>query len=126
MKFIFIMNHAPTSEQLARAAEMGTVVELTEKKLLAVPDDSSLGRDWFSARAAEIIASVGGVSPGDTVHMMGQQQLALAVNAAARARGARLVESVTPRISREIRQGDGTVKKENVFSFAGFRELHAY
>lgn len=120
------MNHTPTTEQAAKATELGQVVELQEKKLLTVPDDAGLGKEWFTARAEAIIASVGGISSGDVVHVMGQQQLAMAVNALARRAGAKLVESVTPRTSKEVHQPDGTVKKENVFSFAGFRELHEY
>jgi hypothetical protein len=50
----------------------------------------------------------------------------LAVGAIGRRCGATLVESVTPRISKETPQADGTVKKENVFSFAGFRTVYEY
>lgn len=127
MKFIFIMQHAPTAEQLTAASEGGReVVQLTDKRLLVVPDDAALSRDWFVQRAEEVVVAVGGIAEGDTLQMMGQQQLATAVNALARRAGARLVESVTPRVSKETHQPDGTVKKENVFSFAGFRELHTY
>lgn len=127
MKFIFIMQHPPTAEQIMSASEGGReVVQLADKKLLVVPDDATLGRDWFVRRAEAVVAAVGGITEGDTAHIMGQQQLALAVNAAARRAGAKLVESVTPRVSKETPQPDGTVKKENVFSFAGFRDLHEY
>lgn len=121
------MQHAPTGEQLASASEGGCeVVQLADKKLLVVPDDATLGRDWFVQRAEAVVAAVGGIGEGDTLHCMGQQQLAMAVNALARKAGAKMVESVTPRVSKETPQPDGTVKKENVFSFAGFRELHTY
>lgn len=127
MKFIFIMQHVPTTEQLAAASESGReVVQLADKKLLAVPDDATLGRDWFVQRALAIVAAVGGIKDGDTLHVMGQQQLAMAVNAFGRQAGARLVESVTPRTSKDVPQADGTVKKESVFSFSGFREVHRY
>lgn len=121
------MQHAPTAEQLSAASENGReVVQLVDKKLLVVPDDATLGRDWFVQRAEAVAAAVGGVAEGDILHCMGQQQLASAVNALARKARAKLVESVTPRVSKETPQPDGTVKKENVFSFAGFRELHEY
>ena len=121
------MQHVPTAEQLVTAAEGGReVVQLIDKKLLVVPDDASLGRDWFVQRAEQVSAAIGGFGSGDTVHCMGQQQLEMAVNALARKVGAKLVESVTPRTSKEVHQPDGTVKKENVFSFAGFRTVHEY
>lgn len=125
-KFIFVMQHAPTPEQLVAAEAIGQVVQLAEKKLLIVPDDASLGRDWFVQRATEVVTAIGGIAEGDTVQCMGQQQLAAAVNALARKAGAKMVESVTPRVSVDKHQPDGTVKKEFTFSFAGFRELHSY
>jgi hypothetical protein len=122
------MQHNPTPGQISGAvAESGrTVVELTEKKLLIVPDDPTLGRDWFVQRAEEIAAAIGGISEGDILHVMGQQQLAMAVAAIGRKAGAMLVESVTPRVSIEVTQPDGSVKKENVFTFSGFRTVHEY
>ena len=126
-KFIFIMQHQPTTEQINAASEGGReIVQLVDKKLLLVPDDPELSREWFTARAEEITAAVGGISEGDTLHCMGQQQLALAVSAIGRRVGADLVESVTPRTSKDIPQPDGTIKKETVFSFSGFRTVHAY
>lgn len=120
------MQHQPTAEQTALASEKGEVVQLENKNLLMVPDDTSLGHEWFSTRAEEIIAAIGGVTKDDILHVMGQQQLAMAVSAIGRRAGAQLVESVTPRISKEVVQADNTVKKENVFSFAGFRVVHQY
>ena len=126
-KFILVMSHAPTNEQLVAASEGGReIVQVADKKLLVVPDDANLGKEWFTSRAEEILAAVGGISEGDTLHVMGQQQLAMAVSALGRKAGAELVESVTPRVSRDIPQADGTVKKETVFSFSGFRTVHAY
>jgi hypothetical protein len=128
MKFIFIMQHQPTAEQITAASEGGReIVQITDKKLLVVPDDAELGRDWFTQRAEQIVAAVvGGINEGDTLHCMGQQQLAMAVTAIGRRAGANLVESVTPRVSKDIPQDDGTVKKEFVFSFTGFRTVHSY
>lgn len=120
------MQHAPTPEQITAAQAVGEVVQLADKKLLVVPDDATIGRDWFVQRAAEVVTAIGGIAEGDTVQCMGQQQLAAAVNALARKAGAKLVESVTPRISVDKPQPDGTTKKEFTFSFAGFRELHSY
>ncbi len=126
-KFIFIMSHVPTKEQLVAASEGGReIVQVADKKLLVVPDDANLGRDWFVQRAEEIVSSVGGIAEGDTLHVMGQQQLTMAVSAIGRRAGANLVESVTPRVSRDIPQADGTVKKEFIFSFSGFRTVHSY
>lgn len=126
-KFIFIMQHAPTAEQITAASEGGReVVQVNDKKLLVVPDDANLGRDWFTSRAEEIVAAVGGIAEGDTLHVMGQQQLAMAVSAIGRKAGATLVESVTPRVSKDIPQPDGTVKKEFIFTFKGFRLVHSY
>jgi len=127
MKFIIVMSHAPTNEQLVAASEGGReIVQIADKKLLVVPDDASLGRDWFTQRAEEIVTAVGGISEGDTLHVMGQQQLAMAVSALGRKAGATLVESVTPRVSKDIPQADGTVKKEFFFIFKGFRTVHQY
>lgn len=121
------MQHAPTAEQLTVASEGGRVIiQLADKKLLAVPDDPALNREWFTTRAAEIISAVGGIQEGDTLHVMGQQQLAMAVSAQGRRMGAMLVESVTPRTSKDVPQADGTVKKESVFTFSGFRTVHQY
>ncbi|MSU56212.1 MAG: hypothetical protein EXS51_02805 [Candidatus Taylorbacteria bacterium] len=126
-KFIFIMQHAPTAEQITAASEGGReVVQVNDKKLLIVPDDANLGKEWFTNRAEEIVAAVGGISEGDTLHVMGQQQLAMAVSAIGRKAGAELVESVTPRVSKDIPQADGTVKKEFIFTFKGFRTVHQY
>ena len=126
-KFIFIMQHAPTPEQITAASEGNReVVQVSDKKLLIVPDDAELGRDWFVQRAEEIVSSVGGIAEGDTLHVMGQQQLAMAVSAIGRKAGATLVESVTPRVSKDIPQADGTVKKEFIFTFKGFRTVHNY
>ncbi len=125
--FAFIMSHVPTAEQITAASEGGReVVQVNDKKLLIVPDDANLGRDWFVQRAEEIALAVGGFSAGDVAHIMGQAQLASAVQALARQAGAELVESVTPRVSKDIPQPDGTVKKEFIFTFKGFRLVHSY
>ena len=126
MRFFFVMQHVPTAEQLAEAGGVGEVVQLTDKKLLLVPDESALGREFFLNRAEQIEAALGGFNLGDTVHVMGQQQLAMAVTARARRAGCLIVESVTPRISKEVPQPDGTVKKENIFLFSGFRTVYEY
>lgn len=126
-KFIFIMQHVPTPEQLSAAAEGGReVVQVADKKLLVVPDDPNLGRDWFTARAEAVASAVGGFAEGDTLHVMGQQQLAIAIGAVGRRAGCSLVESVTPRVSKDIPQPDGTVKTDKVFTFSGFRTVHEY
>ncbi len=126
-KFIFIMQHAPTPEQITAASEGGReIVQITDKKLLVVPDDASLGRDWFVQRAEEIAAAVGGFDEGTVAHIMGQAQLAMAAQAIARQAGATLVESVTPRTSVDRPQPDGSVKKESIFTFTGFRTVHSY
>lgn len=126
-KFIFIMQHQPTPNQIEAAAMMAVdVVQLDDKRLLLVPDDPDLDRDWFVQRAEAIVVAVGGVEQGDTLHVMGQQQLAMAISGIGRRAGATLVESVTPRVSKEVTQPDGTVKKENIFSFSGFRQVHEY
>jgi len=121
------MQHSPTAEQLTSASEGGReIVQVSDKALLNVPDDAQLGRDWFVQRAEQIVTAVGGIAEGDTLHVMGQQQLAMAVSAIGRKAGATLVESVTPRVSKDIPQPDGTVKKEFTFSFTGFRTVHTY
>ena len=120
------MNHQPTAEQMVAAKELGEVVQLEDKSLLNVPDDVNLDRYWFVGRATEILGRLGGPSVGDTVHVMGQPQLVAAVQAFARNCEAKIVESVNPRISKEVPQEDGTVRKENVFSFSGFREVHKF
>lgn len=126
-KFVFVMQHATTVDQIAAAKDGGhDIVEVANKKLLVVPDDTSLGREWFTTRAAEILSAVGGVAPGDIVHAMGQPQLANAVNADARLAGATLVESVTARESVDEPQPDGTVKKTAVFRFRGFRPVYDF
>jgi hypothetical protein len=126
-RFIFIMQHQPTPEQISAASEGGwEIVQINDKKLLVVPDDAGLGRQWFVRRAEEIAAAVGGITHGDILHVMGQQQLAMAVMAIGRRVGANMVESVTPRVSKDIPQPDGTIKKEFVFSFKGFRAVHEY
>lgn len=126
-RFIFVMQHAPTAEQLTAASEGGReIIQISDKKLLVVPDDANLGKEWFTTRAEEIVSSVGGITEGDTLHVMGQQQLAMAVSAIGRKAGATLVESVTPRVSKDIPQTDGTVKKEFIFTFRGFRLVHSY
>ena len=57
-KFIFVMQHQPTPEQLSAATEGGReVVQLADKKLLVVPDDAGLGRDWFVQRPNACIMS---------------------------------------------------------------------
>jgi len=125
-KFFFIMQHQPTAEQLAEAGKIGEVVQLADKKLLGVPDSPTLERDWFVQRAEEIELSLGGFSAGDTVQAMGQQQLAMALNARGLRAGVTLVESVTERKAVETAQPDGSVKKESVFVFRGFRPVYEF
>lgn len=123
-KFIFIMQHALTPEQKAAVGDR-EIVEIADKALLNVPEDPCLGREWFATRAEEIVAAVGGISENDTLHVMGQQQLAMAVSALGRKAGAELVESCTKRESAE-KVVDGKVVKTNVFTFTGFRTVHSY
>ncbi len=102
MRLVFVMQHQPTAEQLEAAARIGEIVQLEDKKLLNVPDDPELGRDFFTKRAEEIELALGGFSSEDTVQAMGQQQLAMAINARAKKAGASLVESVTARESSRL------------------------
>lgn len=142
-KFVLLMQHTPTPEQLQAVREFGVaeIVALDSGKpearvegveyrgstqMLMVPEDPELPREWFVQRAAEILTAVGGVGPGDIVQAMGQIQLANAINAAARHAGARLVESTTRREGVEKLQPDGTVKKEFIFKFAGFRPVYEF
>lgn len=131
-KFVFVMQHPPTPEQLTAAAKGGREIvrvdnDPAKKSLLNVPDDAGLSRDWFVARAEAISAAVGGFSAGDTAQIMGQAQLASALQALARRSGCTLVESVTPRTGTvEKTLLDGKVEKTNVFSFRGFRTVHEY
>jgi len=126
-KFIFVMSHKPTEDQLLAAQEgQRKVIQVDDKSLLIVPDEPELVRDWFTTRAEEIVKAVGGIEEGDTLHVMGQQQLAMAITAIGRRAGAEIVESVTPRVSKDIPQEDGTVKKEFTFAFKGFRTVHQY
>src|SRR3989338_2972194 len=129
MKFLFIMQHAPTPEQLTAASEGGREIvridnDPAKKALLIVPDDKELGKEWFLARAEAIASAAGGFGVGDTAPILGQAQLASAAQAAARKAGATLGESVPPRVSKETTLPDGSVKKENVFTFSGFRTVH--
>lgn len=125
-RFIFIMQHALTPDQRAAAEELGDIVELQSKELLNVPPDPDLPRDWFIQRAEEILAAVGGIKEGDTLHAMGQHQLTVALNAAGRRAGARLVESTTERVGVETVQPDGTVVKKFIFKFVGFRPVYEF
>ncbi|PJC68031.1 hypothetical protein CO015_05465 [candidate division WWE3 bacterium CG_4_8_14_3_um_filter_42_11] len=144
---IFAMQHNPSEAQVAAARAMGAyrlvamcatpdpakgqgtptegVEYLGRQALLNVPDDLTLGRDWFIAQALKIVDAVGGVAEGDIVQAMGQQQLAMAVNAAARRAGAALVESVTKRESVDMVK-DGTTVKTSVFRFVGYRTLYEF
>lgn len=140
--FYFIMQHKPTPEQLQAArAVADRILALAPAKaedrvegieyagsiaLLSVPDDPNLGREWFVDRAREIFEALTTPGEGDIVHAMGQQQLAMALTALARWEGAKIVESVTARESIEVKQADGSVKKESVFRFRGFRTVHEY
>ena len=136
------MQHRPTLEQLQAARALADrILALAPSKvedrvegieyvgrvaLLNVPDDPGLGREWFVDRAREILEVLTTLAEGDTFHPMGQQQLAMALTAAARREGAEIVESVTARESVEVTQPDGGVKKESVFRFRGFRTVHEY
>jgi hypothetical protein len=126
MRFIFIMQHTPTDIQVSEGKKLGDVFELNDKKLLLVPDDPSLQKVWFEEQAKKIEAVFGGFGPQDTVHAMGQGQLVNALNAAAVRAGAKIVESVTKRVSRDVPQPDGTIKKELIFDFCGFREVYQF
>lgn len=118
------MQHALTPEQKAAVGDR-EIVEIADKALLNVPEDPNLGREWFATRSEEVLAAVGGVSEGDILHVMGQQQLTMAVSAHGRKAGAELVESCTKRESAE-KVVDGKVVKTNVFTFTGFRTVHSY
>jgi hypothetical protein len=141
------MQHNPSPEQAAAARELGAdqlvalcttpdpakgqgsptegVEYLGKQNLLNVPDDPALARDWFVNRAAEILAAVGGVSEGDVMHAMGQQQLAMAISAASHRVGATLVESVTRRESIDVVK-DGVTTKTSVFKFVGYRPVYQF
>jgi len=135
------MQHKPTNEQMTAAKAIadrvvclmpGNPADKIEgveyfgsTSLLNVPDDPSLSRDWFVQRAQEIFNVLNPVE-GDTVHIMGQQQLAQAMSAMARDGGMNRVESVTPRKSVDQTQPDGSVKKVSVFEFAGFRSIYDF
>lgn len=124
-KFIFVMNHDLTPEQKSSVGDR-EIVEVADRDLLVVPDSPNLGRDWFVGRAEEIVAAVGGIEAGDTLHVMGQQQLVMAISALGRKAGAELVESCSKRDSVEKTMPDGKVVKTNVFTFNGFRIVHNY
>ncbi|MFH1767026.1 MAG: hypothetical protein ABH826_02950, partial [Patescibacteria group bacterium] len=91
-RFVFIMQHKPTDEQLEAARKMGVekIIALDPGKpeaqaegvdyfgttaSLIVPDDPKLNREWFVNRANEIVEAVDGFNQDDIVHVMGQQQL---------------------------------------------------
>jgi len=120
------MNHGLTTDQFKAAASMGEVVELLDKRDLKVPPDPNLSRKWFVERANKILYSIGEVNPGDYFLATGQQLLVMALNAAARRADAQIVESITERISQEVHQPDGSVKKIQVFKFLGFREFYKF
>lgn len=141
--FYFLMQHKPTPEQISAARAMGAdkVVALAPAKpedrvggveyegsisLLNVPDDPGLNRDWFVTQVAKIDDAVGGFANGDTIHAAGQGQLVNAINGIARSLGANCVESVTTRESIDRSQPDGSVKKESVFRFRGFRPVYEF
>lgn len=142
-KFVFVMQHRPSTEQVeaARATGASRILCLTPTKdedkvegieyggsvqLLNVPDDPSLRRDWFIHRASEILNAFGGMEATDIFHAMGQPQLANALNAAASRVGAVCVESVTARESVDQQQPDGSTKKVAVFRFKGFRPVYTF
>jgi len=146
--FFFVMQHAPTLEQVEAARALGIVrivalsawpdpakgqggplpgVEYMGKTgLLTVPDDPKLGREWFTGRAVEI-GELLGVTRGDVIQPMGQGQLVNALTRLGLSRGARVVESVTAREAAEDQvQLDGSTKKVTVFRFKGFRQIYQF
>lgn len=147
-KFFCLMMHNPTVDQAEAARQLGTesVVAMARKPepkkpgdaeptpgveylgitgLLNVPEDPELAREWFVAQAAKIVSAVD-LHEGDIVHCMGQYQLTDAVNAHARRLGATLLESVTKRDSVDVTQPDGSIKKEAVFKFQGYRPVYEF
>lgn len=147
-KFYFGMQHNPTVIQAEAARAMGTETVLAmcrkpePKKpgdaeptpgveylnlagLLNVPEDVELPREWFVKKAEEIVNALG-VQSGDVLHFMGQFQLTAAVNAHGRRIEAVLRESVTKRVSVDVPQSDGTVKRELVFNFEGYRPVYEF
>lgn len=147
-KFYFGMQHNPTSVQAEGARQMGAEAVLAmcrkpePKKpgdaeptpgveylnlagLLNVPEDKDLPREWFVGQAAQIVSALG-VESGDVLHFMGQFQLTAAVNAHGRKIEAVLLESVTKRVSVDVPQADGTVKRELVFNFEGYRPVYEF
>ena len=112
------MNHSATLEQLSAASNLAAeVIQFTDRDLLTVPHDPNLPREWFTTRAEEIIRLVGGIQKGDVLHVMGQPQLAIAVMAAGRRAGARIVESIHPRTK---------IPGKRPFQFSGFRDVYEY
>lgn len=139
MKFVFIMQHAPTAAQVADARNMGftqvaAFAALPENPIegveylgltptLYVSEDLGLGRDWFVNQAQTLI-QLAGVKSGDAVVAAGHAQLMNAVNAAAKAAGCDRYESVTARVvSEDIHGPDGSVKTVQVFRHLGFRPI---
>jgi len=125
-RVIFVMMHPASIEQLKACEGASCISQVEDKSLLIVPDDPELSRDWFVQRATEIENSFLGFSDEDIIHVMGQQQLAMAVIALGRKAGSTIVESVTPRKSVEKTLPNGTVEKTNIFTFSGFRTVHSY
>lgn len=131
-RFLSIMQHPLSAEQVAEARQMADeVVELRNEVAdiggyLDVPTDPELGRSWFAAQARVILTVLGGIQSGDIVLAMGQAQLANAIQAIARGDGARLVEAVTERQTKEVAQADGSVRKTSVFVHKGFRPVYDF
>ncbi len=125
-RFVVIMQHPLAPEQRAEGKEFGRIIELSDKGMLNVPPDLRIERGWFVGRAAEIASVFGGFGPEDTVMVMGQQQLTMAIMAEARRAGARLVEAVTERVATEEKAEDGSVKKTSIFRHKCFRPVWDY
>ncbi len=138
MKFVFIMQHAPTTDQVADArrmgfTEVGAFAPLPENPIegvkylgltqnLYVPEDLGLERDWF-VNQAQTILQLAGVKSGDAIVAAGHAQLMTAVNAVAKQLGIARFESVTARVSEDIHGSDGSVKTVQVFKHLGYRKI---
>ena len=116
-RFISIMNHVLTAEQLEQAKKLGEVTEV------AFPNVSPYATSNEVEKIGDELISQISPETGDTIQVAGEPCLTCYVVTKLKESGHKVVTSTTERVSHEEVLADGSVRKTNVFRFIQFREF---
>jgi hypothetical protein len=116
-RFVSIMNHKMSGEQLEAALQIGEVLEI------AFPNVAPNATSEDVAEMGDQLISQLHLQEGDVIQIGGEPTLTSYVVSKLFQLGYKVVTSTTERLSVEEVLPDGSTKKTNVFKFVQFREF---